>query len=58
MNSKENITPVWFCEGKLRFIPVENFVRKCTCNTKAFYDSTGGCPEHGANIDNKDSGSK
>lgn len=47
MNLKDDIIPVWFCDGKLRFIPTENFMQKCICGTKAFYESTGGCPEHG-----------
>ena len=44
---KDDITPVWYCKGKLRFVPLANFRPACNCGTQAFRESTGGCPEHG-----------
>ena len=50
MKSKEDITPVWYCDGKLKIIPLENFKQSCTCYTNAYRESTGGCPIHGIYI--------
>ena len=44
---KTDITPVWYCKGKLRCVPLANFRPACNCGTQAFRNSTGGCPEHG-----------
>ena len=51
---KDDITPVWYCKGRLRFVPLANFRPACNCGTQAFEESTGGCPEHGVYIDKAD----
>jgi len=47
---KTDVTPVWYCKGKLRFVPLANFRPACNCGTQAFKESTGGCPEHGVYV--------
>jgi len=52
MLKEDDITPVWYCKGNLKIIPIENFKTNCTCGTKVFTESTGGCPVHGIYINN------